>query len=181
MFYGNSSNNGYGHGFGGAIYSVGSNISNSVFVLNTAESNGEGGAILAKSNTQISNCNFIDNKGVYNGNSIGGDCLVLNSTFHSSNSSGYGLISNYYNGSITLNNSNIYSEENYIFYNRNSTSIDLQNIISKSWDLMRYRKSKFEVITWPAFYSASGLTPNFMNNYFLMYFTIYPRTQACRV
>ena len=129
FFYGNSSDNGYGHGFGGAIYSTGSKISNSVFVLNTGIGYGEGGAIFANSNTQISDCNFIDNKAQYNGNSIGssGVCLVSNSTFHSSNNSGYGLISNYFSGSITLNNSNIYSDENYIFYNRNSNAIDLKN------------------------------------------------------
>jgi hypothetical protein len=129
LFFNNTSNNGYGHGFGGAIYSSSSKIINNLFISNNAEGNGEGGAIYSIGVNQISNCNFINNTAQYSGSSINsaGSNSILNSTFHSNSIDGHGAISNQSSGSLSVNNSNFMGDENFIIYNRNSNNIDAKN------------------------------------------------------
>jgi hypothetical protein len=148
LFFKNSSNNGYSHGFGGAIYvsSGTSKITKCVFISNLSEGFGEGGAIQSTGTSIISNCNFVENSGTYNGSAIGigGSSNISNSTFSSNSNSTYGLISNYSSGSFVINYCNFYGAENYIIYNRNGNAIDakynfwasniLNNINSKLFD-----------------------------------------------
>ncbi|MCE2779445.1 MAG: hypothetical protein LW824_17855, partial [Algoriphagus sp.] len=129
LFFDNESDNGYSHGFGGAIYSQsGGNIIGCVFINNTAIGNGEGGGVYAVGgNVSIEKSTFINNKGFFRGNAIGvsSSVSINTSIFYSSNQTGNGLISNDGNSSqIVLNNSNILASENYIIKNGNSNTID---------------------------------------------------------
>ena len=128
LFYNNQADNGYGHGFGGAIFTTGGSLINCIFLNNIAIGSGEGGAIYADgNNSSINNCTFINNIGSFNGSTIGAATMgitISKSTFYSNNKSGNGILSNNINGKFVINNSNFLTSDNYIIKNRNTNTLD---------------------------------------------------------
>lgn len=187
LFYDNESDNGYSHGFGGAIYSQsGGNIIGCVFINNTAIGNGEGGGVYAVGgNVSIEKSTFINNKGFFRGNAIGvtSSVSINNSIFYSSSQTGNGLISNDGNSSqIVVNNSNILASDNYIIKNGNSNTIDarfnywspvhINSISGKIYDfnnssslgLVNYSSNSTGIVSSAPLTTPINVTKNIVNN-----------------